>query len=64
MDEDRLKGVYFFIDKDGDKPVKEFIHSLAQKEQAKVYAYIAELKKQGNNLRSLWNKHRKTGIMR
>ncbi len=51
MDEDRLKGVYFFVDKDGNRPVKEFIHSLTQKEQAKVYAYIAELKKQGNNLR-------------
>jgi len=51
MDEDRLKGVYYFVDKDGDKPVKEFIHSLTPKEQAKVYAYIKELKKQGNNLR-------------
>ena len=63
MDEDRLKGVYYFVDKDGDKPVKEFINSLTQKEQAKVYAYITELKKQGNNLRrpriapinGLWN---------
>jgi phage-related protein len=51
MDEDRLKGVYYFVDKDGAKPVKEFIHFLTQKEQAKVYAYITELKKQGNNLR-------------
>lgn len=51
MKENRLKGVYYFIDKDGVRPVKEFIDSLAQKEQAKVYAYITELIKQGNNLR-------------
>ena len=51
MEQDRLKGVYFFVDKNGYKPVKEFIHSLIQKEQAKVYACIRELKKQGNNLR-------------
>ena len=51
MEEDRLKGVYYFVDKDGSKPVKEFIDSLTKKEQAKVYAYITELKKQGNNLR-------------
>jgi len=51
MEKDRLKGVYYFVDKDGTRPVKEFIDSLTQKEQAKVYAYITELKKQGNNLR-------------
>ena len=51
MDEDRLKGIYYFVDKDGNKPVREFIRSLTEKEQAKVYAYITELKKQGNNLR-------------
>ena len=39
-----LKGVYYFIDEDGCKPVKEFIDSLTEKEQAKVYAYIGELK--------------------
>jgi phage-related protein len=51
MDEDRPKDVYYFVDRDGVKPVNEFIDSLTQKEQAKVYAYITELKKQGNNLR-------------
>jgi phage-related protein len=51
MAEDRLRGIYFFVDKEGNKPVKEFIHSLTQREQAKVYAYIRELKKQGNSLR-------------
>src|SRR3990167_10284983 len=50
MGEEKLKGVYYFVDKYGAKPVKEFIDSLTQKEQAKVYAYITELKKQGNNL--------------
>jgi phage-related protein len=51
MEEDKLSGVYYFVDKDGNKPVKEFIDSLTLKEQAKVYAYIRELKKQGSNLR-------------
>jgi len=27
MEEDRLKGVYYFVDKDGTMPVKEFIDS-------------------------------------
>ncbi len=51
MDCNRLKEVYYFVDKDGVKPVKEFIYSLTRKEQAKAHAYITELKKQGNNLR-------------
>ena len=46
-----LKGVYYFVDQAGSKPVEEFIDSLTDKEQAKVYAYITELKNQGNNLR-------------
>ncbi len=50
MEEDRLSGVYYFVDKDRNKPVKEFIGSLTIKEQTKVYAYIRELKRQGNNL--------------
>jgi|SRR3989338_99058 len=62
MDEERLRGVYFFVDKDGHKPVKEFIHSLTRKEQAKVYAYIAELKKQGNNLRRPMADYLENGI--
>jgi phage-related protein len=51
MEENRLKGIYYFVDKDGTGPVKEFIHSLTQGEQAKVYAYITELKRRGNDLR-------------
>ena len=62
MDEEGLRGVYFFVDKDGHKPVKEFIHSLTRKEQAKVYAYIAELKKQGNNLRRPMADYLENGI--
>jgi len=57
-----LKGIYYFVDKDGSKPVKEFIDSLADKEQAKIYAYIAELKKQGNNLRRPMADYVKDGI--
>ena len=46
-----LKGVYFFLDERGRNPVKEFINALPLKEQAKVLAYVEELKKQGHNLR-------------
>jgi len=51
MDEDRLSSIYYFVDEWGNKPVGEFIGTLTMKEQAKVYAYIRELKKQGSNLR-------------
>jgi phage-related protein len=51
MGQDRLSSVYYFVDERGENPVKEFIKSLALKERAKVFAYISELKKQGNNLR-------------
>jgi hypothetical protein len=45
-----LKGVYYFVEEDGRKPVKEFIDSLTEKEQAVgFYAYITELKNQGHN---------------
>jgi len=57
-----LKGVYYFIDEDGRKPVKEFIDSLIEKEQAKVYAYIDELKNQGNNLRRPMADYLRDGI--
>jgi phage-related protein len=62
MEEDRLSGVYYFINKDGIKPVKEFINSLTKREQAKVYAYICELKKQGNNLRRPMADYLRDGI--
>ena len=57
-----LKGIYYFIDEDGCKQVKEFIDSLTEKEQAKVYAYIAELKNQGNNLRRPMADYLRDGI--
>ena len=46
-----LKGIYYFIDEDGYNPVKEFIDSLTDVDQTRVYAYINELMKQGYNLR-------------
>ena len=46
-----LKGIYFYVDERGHKPVKEFIDILPLKDQAKVLAYLDELKKQGHNLR-------------
>ena len=50
MEQDRLCGIYYFVDEHGESPVKDFIKSLPVKERAKVFAYITELKKQGNNL--------------
>lgn len=46
-----LKSICFFIDERGDNPIKDFIETLPLKEQAKVMAYLAELKKQGHNMR-------------
>lgn len=46
-----LENIYYFLDGRGDSPVKEFIKTLSQDERAKVFAYIAELKDQGHNLR-------------
>ena len=51
MEQDRLSGIYYFVDERGKNPVKDFIESFPVKERAKVFAYISELKKQGNNLR-------------
>ncbi len=46
-----LKSIYFFVDERGDNPVKDFIKKLPFKDQAKIRAYLDELKKQGHNLR-------------
>ena len=46
-----LKSIYYFVDERGYNFVKEFIDNLPTKEQAKIFAYIAELKNQGHNLR-------------
>ncbi|MDD5465954.1 MAG: type II toxin-antitoxin system RelE/ParE family toxin [Candidatus Omnitrophica bacterium] len=48
---DKLKNIYYFIDKRGENPVKEFIMDLAINERAKVFAYLNELKKKGSDLR-------------
>ena len=46
-----LKNIVYFSDERGRCPVREFVNSLPPDEQAKVFAYICELKKQGHNLR-------------
>ena len=46
-----LKSIYYFVDERGYNFVKEFIDNLPTKEQAKIFAYITELKNQGHNLR-------------
>jgi len=46
-----LEAIYYFIDERGKNPVKEFIQALPQDERAKVFAYLAELKKKGHELR-------------
>ena len=46
-----LENIYYFINERGDNFVKEFIDNLSIKEQAKIFAYIQELKNQGHNLR-------------
>lgn len=51
MEEEKIAGIYYFVDERGDNPVRDFIESLPLKERAKVFAYINELKRQGNNLR-------------
>jgi phage-related protein len=62
MNKDKLSNVYYFVDENDCVPVREFINSLTEKEQAKVYAYINELKKQGNNLRRPMAGYLKKGI--
>ncbi len=46
-----LNKIYFFVDEKGANPVKDFICALTDKEQAKIAAYVMELKLQGHNLR-------------
>ena len=43
--------ICYFVDDRGQSPVREFIDELPLDEQAKVFAYIDELRKQGHNLR-------------
>ena len=46
-----LRSICFFVDERGHSPVKEFIDKLPLKDQAKIKAYLDELKKQAYNLR-------------
>lgn len=57
-----MSAIYYFVDERGNKPVEEFIRSLPKKERAKVFAYIVELKSQGNNLRRPVADYLKSGI--
>ena len=57
-----LSNIYYFVDERGCNPVRQFIDSLAIKEQQKVFAYIMELKNQGHNLRRPIADHLGNGI--
>ncbi len=57
-----LDHILYYIDERGRNPVKEFIHGLSLKEQAKVYAYIHELARQGHNLRRPMADYLRSGI--
>jgi len=46
-----LKNIFYFVDARGQNSVKAFIDSLPIKEQAKIFAYVMELKQQGHNLK-------------
>ena len=46
-----LESIYFFVDEQGRNPVKRFIDRLPLRDQAKIMAYLDELKKQGYNMR-------------
>ena len=46
-----LENIYYFIDGRGRNPVKEFIRTLPQNERTKVFAYLAELRDKGHQLR-------------
>ena len=46
-----MQNIYYYVDARGNKPIIEFIEALPSHEQAKVIAYIRELKREGNNLR-------------
>ena len=54
--------IWYFADDRGHSPVREFIDELPLDEQAKVFAYIDELKKQGHNLRRPLADYVKDGI--
>lgn len=57
-----LKSVCFFVDDRGRNPVKGFIEELPPKDQAKVLAYLEELKRQGHNLRRPMADYLRDGI--
>lgn len=54
---ERLFDVIFYSDKDGDKPVREFIKSLDVKLQAKVVSDLHRLEMLGNDAREPLSKY-------
>jgi phage-related protein len=54
--------IWYFVDDRGRSPIREFIDGLPLDEQAKVFAYIDELGKQGYNLRRPLADYVKDGI--
>jgi len=57
-----LSGIYYYVDPNGRKPVKEFISSLSIQDRAKVFAYFDELKVQGHNMRRPMADYLRDGI--
>ena len=54
--------IYYYVDARGNSPVKKFIDELPIKEQAKVFAYIEELRNQGHNIRRPLADYVKNGV--
>lgn len=54
--------ILYFTNDNGVSPVKEYIDNLPLDEQAKVFAYIQELRLQGHNLRRPLADYVKDGI--
>ncbi len=54
--------IWYYLDERGHSPIREFIDGLPLDEQAKVFAYIGELGKQGHNLRRPLADYVKEGI--
>lgn len=62
MEQDKLRSICYYMDERGDIHVKDFINSLPKKERAKVFAYLNELKKHGNDLRRPMSDYLEDGI--
>lgn len=54
--------VQFYEKENGERPVKEFLHSLDKKMQAKLSGLLDILEEKGNELREPYSKHLEDGI--